>query len=74
MAEFDASSLSINLDRIASVCEEEWAAFLHDMDIEPIPDRQDFRGFLLNWVAVFAPEAFPPALLDRKRLVLAVAL
>jgi hypothetical protein len=65
VAEFDASSLSINLDRIASVCEEEWAAFLHDMDIEPIPDRQDFRGFLLNWVAVFAPEAFPPALLDQ---------
>jgi hypothetical protein len=62
VTEFDASSLSIDLDRIASVCEEEWLAFLADMDIEPIPERQDLRGFLLNWVAVFAPEAFPSTL------------
>ncbi len=65
MAEFEASPLSIDLDRIAAVCEEEWAAFLSDMDIEPVPERQDFRGFLLNWVAVFAPEAFPPSLSDQ---------
>jgi len=65
VAEFDASPLSIDLDRIAAVCEEEWAALLSDMDIEPIPERQDLRGFLLNWVAVFAPEAFPASLSDQ---------
>ncbi|HEY5214386.1 MAG TPA: hypothetical protein VIJ38_15330 [Acidobacteriaceae bacterium] len=62
MAEFDSSPLSIDLNRIAVVCEEEWQSLLDDMDIEPIPERQDLRGFLLNWVAVFTPEAFPPAL------------
>jgi hypothetical protein len=65
MAEFDSSPLSIDLDRIAAVCEEEWQSLLDDMDIEPIPERQDLRGFLLNWVAVFAPEAFPPVLSDK---------
>ncbi len=65
MAEFDSSALSIDLDRIAAVCEEEWQSLLDDMDIEPIPERQDLRGFLLNWAAVFTPEAFPPALSDK---------
>ncbi|MDE1161314.1 MAG: hypothetical protein PW792_05125 [Acidobacteriaceae bacterium] len=65
MAEFDSSAISIDLDRIAAVCEEEWLALLADMDIEPVPERQDLRGFLLNWVAVFAPEAFPSALSDK---------
>ena len=65
MAEFDASPISIDLDRIGAVCEEEWLALLADMDIEPVPERQDLRGFLLNWVAVFAPEAFPSALADK---------
>jgi hypothetical protein len=62
MPEFESSTLSIDLDRIAAVCEEEWQSLLDDMNIEPIPERQDLRGFLLNWVAVFAPEAFPSAL------------
>jgi hypothetical protein len=35
------------------------------MDIEPVPERQDFRGFFLNWVAVFAPEAYPLSLSDQ---------
>jgi len=65
MAEFESSLLSIDLDRIGAVCEEEWLALLADMDIEPVPERQDIRGFLLNWVAVFAPEAFPSGLSDR---------
>jgi hypothetical protein len=62
VTEFNSSSLSIDLDRIAAICEEEWQLLLDDMDIEPIPERQDLRGFLLNWVAVFVPEAFPPSL------------
>jgi hypothetical protein len=48
--------------RIAAVCGEEWQSFLHDMPLTPVPQRQDLRGFLLNWVAVFIPEAFPPSL------------
>ena len=59
MAEFASSSRSIDLSRIADICEEEWQAFLDDISIDPIPERQDLRAFFLNWVAVFMPEAFP---------------
>ncbi len=62
MAEFQSSPLSLDLRRIGAVCEEEWQTFLEDMDAVPVPQRQDLRGFLLNWVAVFIPEAFPPSL------------
>jgi hypothetical protein len=62
MADLASSSLSIDLSRIATICEEEWKAFLDDMEIDPIPQRQDLRGFFLNWVAVFVPEAFPSSL------------
>lgn len=65
MVEFASTSPSIDLSRIASICEEEWQAFLDDMEIDPIPRRQDLRGFFLNWVAVFVPEAFPSSLLSR---------
>lgn len=64
MAEFDSCPLSIDLDRIGVICADEWQSLLDDMNLEPIPERQDFRGFLLNWVATFAPEAFPQTLLD----------
>jgi hypothetical protein len=60
--EFESSSLSIDLSRIGIICEEEWRAFLRDMEETPIPQRQDLRGFLLAWVAVFMPEAFPKSL------------
>ena len=62
MAEFASSSLSIDLSRTAAICEEEWQAFLDDISIDPIPERQDLRAFFLNWVAVFVPEAFPSSL------------
>ncbi len=65
MSEFSSSYLLIDLDRVATACEEEWQSILADMDIDPVPERQDFRGFFLNWVAVFAPEAFPPALSNK---------
>src|SRR5262245_7487445 len=53
------NSLSINLGHIASMCREEWSALVDDIHLEPIPERQDLRGFFLNWVAAFIPEAFP---------------
>jgi hypothetical protein len=62
VAEFSESSLSIDLTRIGAICEEEWQAFLSDMDASPVPQKQDLRGFFLNWVAVFIPEAFPAPL------------
>ena len=62
MTELASSSLAIDLSRIATICDEEWQSFLADMQIDPIPERQDLRGFLLNWVAVFLPEAFPSSL------------
>ena len=62
MAEFTSSPLSIDLSRIAAICDEEWQSFFDDMDITPVPQRQDLRGFFLNWVAVFIPEAFPASL------------
>ena len=62
MAEFTSSPLSIDLSRIAGICDEEWQSFLDDMDITHVPQRQDLRGFFLNWVAVFIPEAFPASL------------
>jgi hypothetical protein len=65
MTDFASSSLAINLSRIAAICEEEWQSFLDDVNIHPIPERQDLRGFFLNWVAVFAPEAYPSSLISR---------
>jgi hypothetical protein len=62
VAEFASSPLSIDLSRIGAICEEEWQSFLDDIDIDPIPERQDLRAFFLNWVAVFVPEAFPSSL------------
>ena len=62
MAEFSSSPLSIDLSRISAICDEEWQSFLDDMDITPVPQRQDLRGFFLNWVAVFIPQAFPASL------------
>ena len=62
MPEFTSSPLSIDLSRIAVICDEEWESFLDDMDITPVPPRQDLRGFFLNWVAVFIPQAFPASL------------
>jgi len=56
------SSLSVDLSRFAAICEEEWLSFLDDVNLDPIPERQDLRGFFLNWVAVFMPEAFPSSL------------
>lgn len=57
MTEFP-SDLSIDLSRLVEVCKEEWRAFLLDVPVDPIPERQDLRAFLLNWVAVFVPEVF----------------
>ena len=62
MATFAASPLSIDSNRVAAICQEEWQSFLEDVDITPIPERQDLRGFFLNWVAVFLPDAFPTSL------------
>ena len=62
VAEFASSPLSIDLCRIGAICEEEWQSFLDEVNIDPIPERQDLRGFFLNWVAVFVPEAFPSSL------------
>jgi hypothetical protein len=62
MADFTSSPLSIDLSSVGSICEEEWRAFLKDITVIPTPERQDLSGFLLNWVAVFMPEAFPPSL------------
>lgn len=62
MAEFTSSPLSIDLSRIAAICDEEWQYFLDDMDVTPVPQRQDLRGFFLNWVAVSIPQAFPASL------------
>ena len=55
-------TLSIDSNRVAAICKEEWQSFLEDMDIAPVPARQDLRGFFLNWVAVFLPDAFPTSL------------
>lgn len=63
--EFAHSPLSLDFSRIGAICEEDWAEFLNDLDVDPIPERQDLRGFLLNWVATFIPEAFPASLSDR---------
>jgi hypothetical protein len=46
VAEFSESSLSIDLTRIGAICEEEWQAFLSDMDAIPVPQKQDPRAFL----------------------------
>lgn len=54
--------LSIDTGRLSAICEEEWEFFLHDMPLTPVPQMQDRRGFFLNWVAVFVPEAFPTSL------------
>jgi hypothetical protein len=62
MTEFASTALSIDLGRVRTVCEEEWRSFLDDLQVEPIPEGQDLRAFLLNWVAVFAPGAFPSSL------------
>ena len=62
MAAFTLSPLLIDQSRIAAICEEEWQSFLEDMQITPVPERQDLRGFFLNWVAVFLPDAFPTSL------------
>ena len=62
MSEIASPSLSIDLSRIAAICEEEWQSFLDEVVIDPIPERQDLRAFFLNWVAVFVPEAFPSSL------------
>ena len=62
MAELTSSPLSIDLSRIAAICDEEWQSFLDDMDATPVPQRQDLRGFFLNWVAVFIPQAFSASL------------
>jgi hypothetical protein len=58
-------SLFIDRSRIGSVCEEEWASFLDDNHLIPVPEQQDLRGFFLNWVAVFLPDAFPTSLQPR---------
>jgi hypothetical protein len=50
MVEIASASLSIDLSRIAAICEEEWPAFLDEVGIDPIPERQDLRAFFLNWV------------------------
>ncbi len=63
MNEFASPSLAIELNRISLLCEEEWQAFLQDMAISPVPERQDLRAYLLNWVAEFIPEAFPQSLI-----------
>ena len=62
MAEFETSSLSLDVSRIGALCVEEWESFLESMASVPVPQRQDLRGFFLNWVAVFIPEAFPSSL------------
>ena len=62
MTTFAQSDLSIDQNRVAAICIEEWRAFLEDMEITPVPERQDLRGFFLNWVAVFLPDAFPTSL------------
>jgi hypothetical protein len=71
LTEFESSPLSLDLSRIGVVCEEEWRAFLGDMEETPVPQRQDLRGFLLNWVAVFLPEAFPNSLQEEMAVWLA---
>lgn len=58
----DLQGLFIDKSLIEAICEAEWEAFLADDSISPVPEKQDLRGFFLNWVAVFLPEAFPPAL------------
>jgi hypothetical protein len=55
-------SLFIDRSRIATICEEEWVSFLNDNHLTPVPERQDQRGFFLNWAAVFLPDAFPTSL------------
>jgi hypothetical protein len=65
VSEFASPSPSIDLNRTAAICEEEWQLFLEDVGIDPIPERQDLRAFFLNWVAVFVPEAFPSSLTSR---------
>jgi hypothetical protein len=62
LEETTSSTLCLDLDRVAVMCEEEWQCFLDDMELDPVPELQDLRGFFLNWVAVFLPEAFPPSL------------
>lgn len=62
MPEFTSTRLSVDASRLGGACEEEWQLFLDDIDLKPIPHRQDYRGFFLNWVALFVPEAFPTAL------------
>lgn len=62
MTEVASTDLSIDHGRIRAICEEEWCSFLADLQVAPIPERQDLRASLLNWVAVFLPEAFPSRL------------
>jgi hypothetical protein len=58
-------TLFIDRSRIGTICEEEWASFLDDDYLTPVPERQDLCGFFLNWVAVFLPDAFPTSLQSR---------
>ena len=73
MQEFASTSLFIDISHVAQVCEEEWRSFVEDNELDPIPERQDLRGFLLNWVAVFLPEAFPHSTESPHPLVLEMA-
>jgi hypothetical protein len=65
MTEHGLANLKVDPERIGALCEDEWYAFLNDIEITPVPQVQDLRGFFLNWVAVFMPEAFPPILKER---------
>jgi hypothetical protein len=60
--EFSSHPLSIDTGRLSAICEEEWELFLHDMPLNPVPQIQDRRGFFLNLVSVFVPEALPTSL------------
>ena len=51
----------LNPERIAAICHQEWQAFLDHFSHQFTP-RQMFRSFLINWVAVFFPEAIYPTL------------
>lgn len=52
-------SLFIDRSRIETICEEEWASFLDDNHLTPVPEQQDLRGFFLNWVAAMAKRTRP---------------
>lgn len=56
--------IPVDRKRLARVLSSEFDAWVHNFGRIPIPEAQDLRAFLVQWLAVFAPECFEPPLVE----------